>query len=146
MSRPEAVRYGAAMAETFVTVERRPDSVALIRLDRPKANALSAAVLAQLHAVATGLHDDPPGAVVLWGGRRIFAAGADIVELGDSGAGCRGRELRRGAGRTGRRAPGHHRRRQRVRPRAAGSSWRWPATSASARRTPASGCPRSCSG
>jgi enoyl-CoA hydratase len=74
------------MAETFVTVERRPDHVALIRLDRPKANALSAAVLSQLHAVASGLHDDPPGAVVLWGGRRIFAAGADIVELGESGA------------------------------------------------------------
>src|SRR6202044_1467429 len=78
------------MAETFVTVERRPDGVPLIRLDRPKANALSAAVLAQLHAAATMLHDEPPGAVVLWGGRRIFAAGADIVELGDSGAGAVG--------------------------------------------------------
>ena len=61
-----------------------------IRLDRPKANALSGAVLAQLHAIATDLQDDPPGAVVLWGGRRIFAAGADIVELGDSGAGAVG--------------------------------------------------------
>jgi enoyl-CoA hydratase/carnithine racemase len=74
------------MGETFVTVERRPDAVALVRLDRPKANALSAAVLAQVRAVAMDLHDDPPGAVVLWGGRRIFAAGADIVELGDNGA------------------------------------------------------------
>lgn len=78
------------MAETFVTAERRPDGVALIRLDRPKANALSGAVLAQLHAIATDLQDDPPGAVVVWGGRRIFAAGADIVELGDSGAGAVG--------------------------------------------------------
>jgi enoyl-CoA hydratase/carnithine racemase len=78
------------MGETFVTVERRPDNVALVHLDRPKANALSAAVLAQLHTAATTLHDDPPGAVVLWGGRRIFAAGADIVELGDSGAGAVG--------------------------------------------------------
>jgi enoyl-CoA hydratase/carnithine racemase len=78
------------MGETFVTVERRPDGVALIRLDRPKANALSGAVLAQLHGAATMLHDDPPGAVVLWGGRRIFAAGADIVELGDTGAGAVG--------------------------------------------------------
>jgi enoyl-CoA hydratase/carnithine racemase len=78
------------MAETFVTVEQRPDGVALIRLDRPKANALSVAVLAQLHAAATMLHDDPPGAAVLWGGRRIFAAGADIVELGESGAGAVG--------------------------------------------------------
>ena len=78
------------MAETFVTVERRPDGVALIRLDRPKANALSAAVLDQLCSIATGLHDDPPGAVVLWGGRRIFAAGADIAELDESGAGAVG--------------------------------------------------------
>jgi enoyl-CoA hydratase len=74
------------MAETFVTVERRPDGVALVRLDRPKANAVSAAVLGQLEAAATELRDDPPGAVVLWGGRRIFAAGADIVELEGIGA------------------------------------------------------------
>jgi enoyl-CoA hydratase/carnithine racemase len=78
------------MGETFVTVERRDDNVALVRLDRPRANALSGAVLAQLHAAAMTLHDDPPGAVVLWGGRRIFAAGADIVELGESGAGIVG--------------------------------------------------------
>ncbi len=75
------------MPETFVTVERRPDDVALVRLDRPKANALSAAVLGQLHEAAMALAADPPGAVVLWGGRRIFAAGADIVELDGTGAG-----------------------------------------------------------
>jgi enoyl-CoA hydratase/carnithine racemase len=66
----------------FVTTERRPDGVALIRLDRPKANALSGAVLGEIYAAANELCSDPPGAVVLWGGRRIFAAGADIVELG----------------------------------------------------------------
>jgi enoyl-CoA hydratase len=70
----------------YVTIERRSDGVALIRLDRPKANALSGAVLAQIYAAATELHEDPPGAVVLWGGRRIFAAGADIVELDGGGA------------------------------------------------------------
>jgi len=74
------------MADTFVTVERRPDNVALVTLDRPKANALSGAVLAQLHAAAVELTENPPGAVVLWGGRRIFAAGADIVELDGTGA------------------------------------------------------------
>ena len=78
------------MPDPFVTVERRPDGVALIRLDRPKANALSGAVLAQIFAAATELCDDPPGAVVLWGGRRIFAAGADIVELDGAGAGAVG--------------------------------------------------------
>ena len=82
------VRYGAAMAEAFVTLERRHDDVALVQLDRPKANALSVEVLAQLTDVATELRDEPPGAVVLWGGRRIFAAGADIVEL-DGGGGAR---------------------------------------------------------
>jgi enoyl-CoA hydratase len=81
------------MPETFVTVERRPDGVALVRLDRPKANALSAAVLAQLQEVAAGLVEDPPGAVVLWGGRRIFAAGADIVELESIGAEAVGRNF-----------------------------------------------------
>src|ERR1700691_1883068 len=78
------------MAETFVTVERRPDGVALIRLDRPKANALSGAVLEQLHGIATGLQDDPPGAVVLWGGRRTSAAAPDIADLAHSGAGAVG--------------------------------------------------------
>jgi enoyl-CoA hydratase/carnithine racemase len=78
------------MAEPFVTLERRPDGVALIRLDRPKANALSGTVLGQIFAVAQELHDDPPGAVVLWGGRLIFAAGADIVELEGGGAGTVG--------------------------------------------------------
>jgi enoyl-CoA hydratase len=80
------------MADTFVTVDRRPDGVALVRLDRPKANALSLAVLEQLKAAAQNLVDDPPGAVVVWGGPRIFAAGADISEFG-------GPEEARGVGR-----------------------------------------------
>lgn len=71
--------------DRFVTVERRADGVALVRLDRPRANALSAEVLLQLRAAADDLSSDPPGAVVVWGGRRIFAAGADIVELGEGG-------------------------------------------------------------
>jgi enoyl-CoA hydratase len=75
-----------AMAPSFVTLERRPDGVALVRLDRPKVNALSGAVLGQIFAAATALTEDPPGAVVLWGGRRIFAAGADIVEQDGTGA------------------------------------------------------------
>jgi enoyl-CoA hydratase/carnithine racemase len=78
------------MTEPFVHVERRPDGVALVRLDRPKANALSVDVLGQIYSAASALHDDPPGAVVLWGGRRIFAAGAEIAELADDGAGTVG--------------------------------------------------------
>jgi enoyl-CoA hydratase/carnithine racemase len=78
------------MADIFVSVERRPDNVALVHLDRPKANALSRAVLGQLRDAAADLTEDPPGAVVLWGGRRLFAAGADIVELDGGGAGAVG--------------------------------------------------------
>lgn len=74
------------MSDTFVTVEHRDDGVAVIRLDRPKMNALSGELLNQLEVVARGLTDDPPGAVVVWGGPRIFAAGADISELGATDA------------------------------------------------------------
>jgi enoyl-CoA hydratase/carnithine racemase len=73
------------MADIFISVERRPDGVAVIRLDRPKANALSIEVLRQLETAAGNLAEDPPGAVVVWGGQRIFAAGADIAEFGGPG-------------------------------------------------------------
>ena len=66
----------------FVTLERRDDGVALVRLDRPKMNALSKDLLAELAEVARQLTADPPGAVVVWGGERIFAAGAEISEFG----------------------------------------------------------------
>jgi enoyl-CoA hydratase len=56
--------------------------VAVLRLDRPKANALSLAVLEQIEVAARDLTQHPPGAVVVWGGPRIFAAGADISEFG----------------------------------------------------------------
>lgn len=69
------------MAE-FVTVERGDDGVALIRLDRPKMNALCVALLDELLAAAQDLTANPPGAVVIWGGERIFAAGAEISEFG----------------------------------------------------------------
>jgi enoyl-CoA hydratase/carnithine racemase len=65
----------------FVTVDRRADGVALVRLDRPKANALSVALLQELAEIVRSLIRDPPGAVVVWGGDRIFAAGADISEF-----------------------------------------------------------------
>src|SRR5204862_8279347 len=74
-----------AASETFITVDRRDDGVALVRLDRPKMNALSSALLEQLSAVARELSENPPGAVVVWGGERIFAAGADISEFGGPG-------------------------------------------------------------
>lgn len=66
----------------FVHLERRSDGVAVLRLDRPKANALSVALLSELEELALELRRDPAGAVVVWGGERMFAAGADISEFG----------------------------------------------------------------
>jgi enoyl-CoA hydratase len=66
----------------LVHIERRADGVAVVRLDNPKVNALSSTLLRQLEAAATALTDDPPGAVVVTGGDRLFAAGADISEFG----------------------------------------------------------------
>ncbi len=71
------------MAE-LVLVDRRDDGVAVITLNNPKVNALSRGVLAELRAAAEDMIANPPGAVVITGGERIFAAGADISEFGDA--------------------------------------------------------------
>ncbi|RCV51239.1 enoyl-CoA hydratase/isomerase family protein [Marinitenerispora sediminis] len=73
------------MAE-FVRVETDPKTpaVAVIRLDRPKMNALNAQVQAEIGAAAAQVAaDDAVRAVVLYGGERVFAAGADIKEMAD---------------------------------------------------------------
>jgi enoyl-CoA hydratase len=67
---------------TLVHVERRDDGVAVLRLDNPKVNALCGALLDQLATAVEVLTADPPGAVVVTGGDRVFAAGADISEFG----------------------------------------------------------------
>lgn len=72
-------------------VHLQPDTapgVATIRLDRPRMNALSNAVTTEIDAVAgelCGRRDIR--AAVLWGGHRIFAAGADIKEFRPGSAG-----------------------------------------------------------
>ena len=70
-----------SMAE-LLTLERRPDGVALITLANGKVNALSTELLAEIEAAATELANDPAGAVVITGGDRLFAAGADISQFG----------------------------------------------------------------
>ena len=67
--------------QDLVLLERRPDGVAVVTLNNPKVNALSQALLARLHEVALELTTNPPGAVVVTGGDRLFAAGADISEF-----------------------------------------------------------------
>ena len=56
--------------------------VGTIRLDRPKMNAINGQLRAELRdvAVEAGRRDDVR-AVVVFGGERIFAAGADIAEM-----------------------------------------------------------------
>jgi enoyl-CoA hydratase len=55
------------------------DGVATIRLDRPPMNAINDDVTRDLREAATeaSLREDV-GAVVLWGGEKVFAAGADV--------------------------------------------------------------------
>lgn len=75
----------------LVTIERHDDGVAIVRLDHPKVNAISAELLRQLKGAVDALNADLPGAVVVTGGDRIFAAGADITEFaGPDEAGATG--------------------------------------------------------
>lgn len=69
------------MAEPLVSLERADDGVAIIRLQNGKVNSLSSSVLRELRRVAETLTNEPPGAVVIFGNERIFAAGADIAEF-----------------------------------------------------------------
>jgi enoyl-CoA hydratase/carnithine racemase len=58
------------------------DRVAVIRLDNPPANAIDLAVGLALHDAIRAADADPNvGAMVIWGGPRIFAAGADIKAM-----------------------------------------------------------------
>jgi enoyl-CoA hydratase/carnithine racemase len=60
------------------------DGIGTIRLDRPPMNALNAAIQEALRAAATACStDDEVRAVVVYGGEKVFAAGADIKEMAD---------------------------------------------------------------
>jgi enoyl-CoA hydratase/carnithine racemase len=66
-----------------VRTDRGDDGVAVIRIDRPPLNALSGAVLDEIAASARELADDSDvKTVVVLGGAKAFAAGADISEFG----------------------------------------------------------------
>jgi enoyl-CoA hydratase/carnithine racemase len=70
----------------FVRVEAAPGAagqqIATIRLDRPPMNALNRAVQAEIAAAAAQVSADPEvRAVVIYGGEKVFAAGADVKEM-----------------------------------------------------------------
>ena len=62
------------------------DGVGVVRLDRPPANAIDLQMGLDLQvAIAEGVERDDVGALVIWGGPKIFAAGADIKAMADWG-------------------------------------------------------------
>ena len=82
------------MAE-FVRVETE-DAVATIRLDRPPMNALNTAVQEEIAAAAERLTaDESIRAGVIYGGEKVFAAGADIKEMAEATYGRMAADTRR---------------------------------------------------
>ena len=62
--------------------EGAPAGVATIRLERPPMNALNTEMQEQLRAAADQLgRDEAVRAVVIYGGEKVFAAGADVKEF-----------------------------------------------------------------
>ena len=56
------------------------DGVGTIRLDRPKMNALNAQMQEEIRSAAEEATErDDVKAVVIYGGERVFAAGADLL-------------------------------------------------------------------
>lgn len=71
------------MTGEFVRLEV-DGGVATLRLDRPKMNAISLQVQAELReAAAEATERDDVRAVVLYGGERLFAAGNDVKEMAE---------------------------------------------------------------
>jgi enoyl-CoA hydratase/carnithine racemase len=75
------------VTDQLVLTEVRADGVATLRLNRPPMNALSTALLTAIGDAAERLGGDASvKAVVVLGGEKAFAAGADISEFGDQAA------------------------------------------------------------
>ncbi len=69
----------------YVRVET-DQAIATIRLDRPPMNALNAQAQEEIAAAAAEVSADPAvRAVLLYGGPKMFAAGADVKEMADAG-------------------------------------------------------------
>ena len=61
------------------------DGIGIIRLNRPKVNALNDQVTAELAEAARAAAADEVRAVVIYGGEKVFAGGADIKVMAEAG-------------------------------------------------------------
>ncbi|MCE2734934.1 MAG: enoyl-CoA hydratase/isomerase family protein [Acidimicrobiaceae bacterium] len=68
--------------EELVLVDSPVNGVFVLTLNSPKVNALSTSMLERLHYLATDLTLLGAHAVIITGGDRLFAAGAEISEFG----------------------------------------------------------------
>ncbi len=59
--------------------------VHVVTLDNPKVNALCTQLLTELEALALQMASESPRVVVVTGGPKVFAAGADITEFAERG-------------------------------------------------------------
>jgi enoyl-CoA hydratase/carnithine racemase len=89
MAERRADTAGDEGAGPLVRHDRLDSGVDVLTLDHPRVNALSVALLGELEVLATGLAgraaDEAPRAVVVTGGPKLFAAGADITEFAERG-------------------------------------------------------------
>ncbi|XP_058400334.1 enoyl-CoA hydratase, mitochondrial isoform X2 [Diceros bicornis minor] len=78
-------RFASSTNFEYIVVEKKGknSSVGLIRLNRPKAlNALCNGLITELNQALEAFEEDPAvGAIVVTGGEKAFAAGADIKEM-----------------------------------------------------------------
>ncbi|EDL17911.1 enoyl Coenzyme A hydratase, short chain, 1, mitochondrial, isoform CRA_c [Mus musculus] len=82
---PELRRFASGANFQYIITEKKGknSSVGLIQLNRPKAlNALCNGLIEELNQALETFEQDPAvGAIVLTGGDKAFAAGADIKEM-----------------------------------------------------------------
>jgi enoyl-CoA hydratase/carnithine racemase len=60
------------------------DGIGTIRLDRPPVNALNDQVTEEIAAAARSADTDEVRAVIIYGGEKVFAAGADIKDMAEA--------------------------------------------------------------
>ena len=81
LSSATAADFETTLREEWCPAVAHDAGTKVVWCARSMPGAISFPEIITLTAVADGLRDDPPGAVVVTGGDRIFAAGAEISEF-----------------------------------------------------------------